>query len=136
MAANPELEELEDRLQRQQWSKWLCYDRRSIGMTDEEKIVLARKILAMPEFGVMQRWGESIQYKRRHPIKTELEVLVEQLEKEPVKLLSYRRRSLGMKTEAEKIEVAQAVIAMAPFGQAAEKFEKMWLERNGTKDVT
>ena len=110
MATNPELQELEDQLQREQWSKWLCYERLSLGMTDEsEKIAVARKVKAMPGFGVFQCWVENLYEKQRNPRKTELEILVEQLQEEPVKFLSYRRRSLGMKTERERIEAAHEV---------------------------
>jgi hypothetical protein len=137
MAASPELNELEDQLRQGQWSKWLRYQRLSLNLTDDDqKIALAQEILAMPGFGVFQCMSEHHWYKLRHPTKTGLETLEDQLREEPVKWLSYRRRSLGMKTTAEKIEVAQAVLAMAPFGWAAEKFEKMWLERNRAKDVT
>ena len=126
----PELQGLEQQLQRGHQPKWWTYDRRCIGMTDDEKIVLAREILAMPGFGVMQCWAENIQFKRRHPVKTELEVLVEQLQADDAKWLSYRRRSLGMKTEAERLEVAKHVLAMPPFDRAHIKWEHWWAEQH------
>jgi hypothetical protein len=128
---NPELLHLEDRLQRQQWSKWLCYQRHSLGIADDEqKIAIAREVLAMPHFGVFQCMAEHHWDKLRNPTKTELEILVEQLQEEPVKLLCYRRRSLGAKSEQERIEVAKQVIAMPPFSRAREKFETLWAKRN------
>ena len=131
MATNPELQELEDQIQRQQWSKWLCYQRLTIGMTDEsEKIAVALKVRKMPEFGVFQCWSEHLAEKQRNPRKSELELLVEQLQEEPVKLLCYRRRSLGLKSEKERIEVAKQVAAMQPFNRAQEKFEHLWAERH------
>ena len=125
----PELQALEEQLRQGQQAKWWSYDRRSIGMTDEEKVALAREILAMPGFGVMQCWAESVQYKRRHPVKTELELLVERLQEEHVRWLCYRRRSLGVKTESEKIELARMVLAM-PIDRVRVKWEERWAERH------
>ena len=125
-----ELEELEDQIQRQQQAKWFAYDRRSLGMSDEQKISLAREILAQPPYGLMQRWGEHVAYHRRHPTKSELDLLVEELQKDHVRWLCYRRRSLGMKTTAEKIEIAKKLIEMAPFSRAQGEFERLWEKRN------
>ena len=130
VTVTPELQQLEQQLQQGQQAKWWSYDRRSIGMTDEEKIVLAREILASPGFGMFQCWAESIQYKQRHPTKTELEVLIEQLQQDHVRWLCYRRRSLGVKTESDKIELAKQVLAMPPFGRARIKWEHWWAEQH------
>ena len=59
----------------------------------------------------------------------------DELRKEQVKWLSYERRALGMKTAAEKIEVAKEVIAMPPFSRAQSQFEQLWAERHGTPDA-
>lgn len=131
-----ELKELEDQVQRQQWSKWLCYQRLSLGMTDDgQKIVVARQVLAMPHFGVFQSMAEHYRDKLRNPTKTELEILQEQLRQEHVRWLCFRRRSLGLKSERERIEAAREVLAMPPFSRAREKFERLWIERNGTNEA-
>lgn len=97
---------------------------------DEQKITVAREVLVMRGFGVFQCWLEHLHAKQRHPTKTELELLIEQLQEEPVKLLCYRRRSLGLKYERERIEVAKQVAAMPPFSRTRDKFEHLWAERN------
>lgn len=130
------LEELEDRIQHQQWSKWLHYERLTLGMTDdEEKLVIARKVAAMPGFGVFQCWVENLHEKQRNPRKTELEVLVEELRKEHVRWLCFRRRSLGMKSERERIEVARECLAMPEITRARERFERNWCARNAADDT-
>jgi hypothetical protein len=125
----PELQELEKQLRHGQQAKWWSYDRRSINLTDEEKIVLVRELLAMPGFGVFRCWAEHFWHRRRHPTKTELQILVERLQREPVRWLCYRRRSLGIESETERVEVAKQVLAM-PLDRARTKWEYWWAERH------
>ena len=123
-----ELKELEDQLQRGQQAMWYYYERRSAGLSDAEKITLAQETLKLGPFGIFQSMAETGRYKLRHPTKTEIELLEDRLREEPVKLMSYRRRSLGMKTVAERIEIAKKLIETAPFSRAQEKFERLWAE--------
>lgn len=132
----PELQKVEDQIQHQQWSKWLHYERLTLGMTDDsQKLVIARKVAAMPGFGVTQCWIENLYEKQRNPRKSELELLVDQLRKEPTRWLCFRRRSLGMKSERERIEVARECLAMPEITRAREKFERNWCARQGFKDA-
>ena len=125
-----ELKELEDQLQRGQQAMWYYYERRSAGLSDAEKITLAQETLKLGPFGIFQSMAETGRYKLRHPTKTEIELLEDRLREEPVKLMSYRRRSLGMKYERERIEAAREVLAMPSFSRARETFEHLWAKRN------
>ena len=63
---NEELQQLECEIKKKQHVKWLCYRRLTVEMTDDdEKIEVARKVIAMPPFGWHQSWYEHL-WAERH----------------------------------------------------------------------
>jgi hypothetical protein len=66
-----------------------------------------------------------------------LQQLEDELKKEQwAKWLSYRRRSVDMTDDEQKIEVAQRVIAMPSFGWHQSWYEHLWAARYGTNEAT
>ena len=66
-----------------------------------------------------------------------LQQLEDELKKERwAKWLSYRRRSVDMTDDEQKIEVAQRVIAMPSFGWLQSWYEHLWAARHGTNKAT